>query len=716
MTNTKFQKSLTNPWIALIVLALMTLLIYSNIYHAPFVFDDAHQIEENTKITDLYNFFSIKQLFEIRPLVEFTFALNYKFGKLNVFGYHLVNVLIHMANGFIVYFLALNIFRLLSYPVKSSNFPDSYISLVALVSALIFVAHPIQTQAVTYTVQRYTSMAAFFYFLSVFSYIRGRCSVQGVEVNPGRAKGKEGKKRPTLTRRNFGSNANLTGKKNKQKTGEVERNRKSGQDISTLRFAYAGWFGFAFLSGVLAFLCKQNAATLPGVILLVEYMFFDRTWKGWKKKLTWFVPAFFLLALLILSVSGFFRGDFNFGTLLEDVSALSRETVKITRWNYLCTQFNVIVIYIRLLFLPFGQNLDPMYPFKEGFFDGLTPLAFLFISGIVAIGIGYIRKRPAIAFGIFWFFITLSVESSIIPISDALFEHRLYLPMFGFAIVMSYVLIVLLQNRKLWIGIISVAAIAYLGTATYLRNRVWKDPIILWRDVLRKAPENYRAHNNLGFALYHRGRVGEAIQQYTEGLRIKPDFALAINNLGIALLHQGKLDEAIDYLSKAVRISPRYVGACNNLGVAFATKGNLKEAIGYFSMALKMDPSLAETHNGLANALASQGKFEEAIKHWSKAIELRPDYAAAYYNSGIVLEKQGDFNKAEKYFSKAIMIKPDYAEAHSKLAVILARQGDLDGALDHFAKALKIRPGLAEARAGIRDVLTLKNKSFENKR
>ena len=700
--NTKLTDKLGSPWVAIIILAFVTLFIYSNIYHAPFVFDDLVQIEDKTKIRDVGRFLSIEQLFAPRPLVEFTFALNYKFGKLNVFGYHLVNVFIHMMNAFLVYFIALNIGNLLPYSVKSPISRHSDVSLMALVSALIFVTHPIQTQAVTYTVQRYASMAALFYFLSVLFYIKGRCALQGL-------------KRPTqgVNGQKPGSKANPTKRTKRKKKAEIKEKRENGPHRSTFRLVHMGWFGLAFLFGVLAFLCKQNAASLPGVILLIEYIVFDRSWKGWKKKVSWLIPVFLLMALFILYVSGFFRDGFDFGRLLEDVSELSRETVEVTRWEYLCTQFNVIAIYIRLLFLPFGQNLDYMYPFKEGFFDGATPLAFLFLASIVALGLWCIKKRPAITLGVFWFFITLSVESSIFPISDALFEHRLYLPMFGFALVVSYLLFDLLQNKKFWMGIISVAVIGYFATATYLRNRVWQDSVTLWSDVLSKNPSNYRAHNNLGNALKDRGDVRGALGHYREALQIKPDFGDVHNNLGNALMRQGKLDEAIAHLQKAVRFEPGYASAYNNLGVALAANGDLKEAHRCFMAALRLKPDFAGAHNSLANTLAKEGKVEKAIRHWSMAIQLNPDYAEPHYNLGITLGRRGALKEAIAHFSEAIRIRPDNAKAHSRLAILLAQKGDLDGALKHFAEALKINPGLIEARQGMKEVLALRNKSGE---
>ncbi len=114
------KKRFSGTWPALV---LITLIIYSNIYHSPFVFDDTSSIVEKTKIRNVTNYLFFEQLLKPRAIVNLTFALNYKFGRLNVFGYHLVNLLIHVLNVFLVYFLALTLFKELSKLFDSSNFP-----------------------------------------------------------------------------------------------------------------------------------------------------------------------------------------------------------------------------------------------------------------------------------------------------------------------------------------------------------------------------------------------------------------------------------------------------------------------------------------------------------------------------------------------------------------------------------------------------------------
>ena len=191
----------------LIIIASVSFAVYSNSLHVPFALDDSHTIQENMQIRELANFSSPKKFLGPRAVANFTFALNYRLGELDVFGYHVVNILIHSANGFMVYFLSLALLgRLTVVPggTRLQKFPQARVPagqgpafppgsteigegkagagdpvslpmhLIALFAALIFVAHPLQTQAVTYIAQRYTSLAAFFYLGAVLFYIKGR--------------------------------------------------------------------------------------------------------------------------------------------------------------------------------------------------------------------------------------------------------------------------------------------------------------------------------------------------------------------------------------------------------------------------------------------------------------------------------------------------------------------------------------------------------------
>ena len=709
MKSKSLSLKFADPGFAVVLIVAITLLIYSNTYKGPFVFDGIVQIENKEKIQDLKNYLSLRSLISSpRSIVDFSFALNYRLGKLNPTGYHLVNILIHITCGILAYFLALNVFGRLSFlegerggglplplnlikpgkrerasPPHPSDIQKQRIfhhqpsRFMSLWVALLFVAHPIQTQAVTYMVQRYASMSALFYMVSVLMFIEAR-KLQLRAKEPGQ-------------------------------NGMSEDHLNSPATAGTHSFFSPKillYFAFCGISGVLAFFSKENAATLPGIILLVEYFLFDRSWQGWKKKLIWVVPLGVLLVFLALYFMSVSRG-FKFENLLEDVTVITRATEKVSAWRYLCTQFSVLVQYLRLLFFPVGQNIDHMYLFKAGFFDGLTPLAFAFIMAVIFFGIWNIRKRAAISFGIFWFFITLSIESSIFPITDAMFEHRLYLPVFGFAVSIVYMIFQLFSRREKWANFLLMSAVVILGVGTFQRNRVWQDPFLLWADSARKNPNNHRAHNNLGAELNDRGQPMRAMREYSRSLEIKPDFADANNNVGNILIRQGQYEEAIRYLSKALNKKPRLVGAHNNMGVALASMGDLDGAIRHLEKAVRLKPRYAEAHNSMGNALAQKGLVKEALKAWFRAAELDPRYAEPHFNMGVMFELQGEVKEARRCFSEAIRIKPNYAQAYSKLGFISAREGNYKAAMKLFSDALRINPRLVDARKGFQEMIRI---------
>ncbi|HXW69470.1 MAG TPA: hypothetical protein VEJ88_07650, partial [Dissulfurispiraceae bacterium] len=170
-----------SPFFHVILIILAGLIVYSNTFHVSFQFDDYYQLIGNPVIRSLDNFFSSSVGYDYNPrrfIGYLSFALNYHFGGLDVTGYHIVNLAIHIANSILVYFLVLLTFRTPYFTSYDSRF-TSHISrplsdsrpLIAFFSALLFAVHPVQTQAVTYIVQRFASLAAMFYLMSVVFYI-----------------------------------------------------------------------------------------------------------------------------------------------------------------------------------------------------------------------------------------------------------------------------------------------------------------------------------------------------------------------------------------------------------------------------------------------------------------------------------------------------------------------------------------------------------------
>ncbi len=595
------RRQIARTCFALLIITGCAFVIYSNIYNCPFVFDGAHEIEKNRKIRNLDNYLSYSELIKPRAIVYLTFGLNYAFSKLEPFGYHFVNIVIHAINGFMVYFLTLMILKLTYSQSKdpsrqpagsrigaTSIQPAMYP--ISLFTALIFTAHPLQVQAVTYTVQRCASMAAMFYLGSLFFYLKARVS---------------------------------------QKSGS-----RGGAPLISVYFVLAAVFG------ILAFLSKANAASLPGVIVLSEYLFVDQRWRTWKKTLPWFIVVFILWFFFLSYISGVFSGGIRDIDLLEDVSSHMRETSEVGRWVYLCTQFNVIIHYIRLLVFPVGQSVDPMYPFVRGFFHGYTPLAFLFLVGLIVFGVWNIRRQRIISFCILWFFITLSVESSILPIRDAMFEHRLYLPMYGYAFALSYMGFNLLSKRRVTAIIIFTAIVVALSVTTYFRNKVWENKMTLWSDALAKNPTNFRAYLGLGVPFMEKGMYDKAIRHYSKAMKINPVWALPYYNMGVLKESKGKYHEAMKYYSEAVRLRPTYAEAHSNLGTIFLHMGDLDAAQEHYQAAIQSDPDFATAHSNLGIVLTRKGKLDDAIYHFGEALRLRPEDDRIRYNLDQVIKQR----------------------------------------------------------------------------
>ena len=614
----------------MILSALAAILVYSNIYTFPFVYDDVRVLTNNKQRLDLAYYDDPAKLLRRRRLGSFTFALNHHLGGSDVFGYHLVNVIVHIVSGWVVLFLSLALLK------RMASFSDPVRLLCASSAALIFAVHPVQTQAVTYTVQRITSMAGLFYMVSVLFYFKARLA--------GRA-------------------------------AAAQRCRMEvgwGKGLSYL--AAAGWGAASALTAVMGMICKENAASLPAALLLVEYLAFEKSIKKWKRKLPWFAVGGAVLICFLLYITGFFSKISGNKPLLDVILRLTRQSVYVSRFNYLCTQFNVLVIYLRLLFLPVGQNMDYLYHFKDGFFDGLTPLAFILLCGLLTLGVRLRKKHPVVTFSILWFFITLSVESSIIPIHDALIEHRLYLPMFGYALLVPYLLFTFMPGKKMAAGIICGVVILSLGLAAYHRNWTWRSELALWTDVTEKAPHNNRGWYNLGRELYSAGRLPEAETAYRTAIQCNPQYSEAYNNLGALLCRTDRHHEAIVMLKKALEINGEYGDAHNNLGNALYLAGKKEEAIASYEKALEVEPARKDCYGNLGLACFATARYEEAVDALMQAVKWYPDQTRflhllgkAHANLAVLYSDEQRYDLAVKHCDRAeklgVSVPPDLLEA-----------------------------------------------------
>lgn len=563
------MKQLGRPLVQYLIITVVGLLAYSNTFQVPFIFDDQTSIVENPVITDLGRFLSgAGWAYNARRFLGYlSFALNYRFGGLNVMGYHAVNLAIHIFTACLVLSLVRLVLKAPVFGRRQENAAQSAgmqpTDLVALLAALLFVAHPIQTQAVTYVVQRLASLATLFYLLALVLYAKGRLvQLRGAAPQRGGAQGR----------------------------GVL-------------------YFTAALLAGGCALATKEIAFTLPGAVLLLELCFFGS--RRSSKAL-----LIILGALLAIAAGIVLAAPQPLGELISDVSARLRLQTEMPRWHYFVTQCAVIVTYLRLLIFPAGQSLDYDYPVYTSLLQPrpLASFLLLLLLFLVALYLQLQDRRAAqagalqrperrlIAFGLFWFFLTLSIESSLIPIEDLIFEHRMYLPSVGAFIAVAGVAALAAPRAPRAVALASCLALFLLASITWNRNLIWGDAIVFWGDVVRKAPAKARAHLNLGVALEAKERSGEAVAAFNRALSLRPGYRQAYSNLGAAYNSLEAYDQAIAVLQEGLAQYPGDPDLCNNIGISFAAKGSPEIAVSFFEAAVRLAPEVEKYRINLAVA------------------------------------------------------------------------------------------------------------------
>jgi Flp pilus assembly protein TadD len=378
------------------------------------------------------------------------------------------------------------------------------------------------------------------------------------------------------------------------------------------------------------------------------------------------------------------------GELIGEIRSATEFKPTATRYEYLVTQFCVIVTYIRMLFWPKGQNIDHDFPIQASLLAPRPLLSLLFLFGLFVLAVclsvfrpGYLkinyrsslthlpslqRADPAtrlIGFGILWFFIALSVESSIIPITDVIFEHRVYLPSVGAftAIAAAFVMLLARVGRPglaRGLKILAACVLLALVVATWKRNDVWRSPITLWQDAAAKSPHKARPFNNLGALLGEAGRMEEAIPALYQAARLRPNDAEPFVNLGAALASAGRMEEAAGVLSKVVRLQPDSPDALNNLGIVLKDTGRLDEAIAALSESVRIKPDHAKAHYNLGRAFLLTDRRAEGVSALRRAIELKPDYDNAYAELAAALNEDGRHREA------STLLEPNIARLSSR--------------------------------------------------
>ena len=608
---------------------------YSNSFDCSFHFDDANVFhssvtERTTALTDWI------RLFPNRPVGIITFYLNYQIHGLDVWGYHLVNLLIHLANAFLVWWLT---WLTLSTPVMKETEISRHRTILAFITGLLFVTHPLATQSVTYIVQRFASLATLFYLLSLTLFIEGRLWRQGGRI-------------PLF------------------------------------------FFGASILCALLSMLSKEIAFTLPFIILLYDFCFLKKDFRkleiqgpGFVVSLTILV-MFTLWLLKILSLKHF-----------DPVPPIQGYSYSISMKEYLFTQFSVILTYLRLFIMPIGQNFDYDYPISSSFFQLKTFVSFSLLISIFATGVLLFKRYRLISFGIFWFFLTLSVESSFMPISqNVIFEHRTYLPGYGFFLSVTAACFYFLKGRSFQIAVVLLLIISAVNVGlTYQRNKVWKNEYTFWADVLKKSPNKARSNNNFGQVMLAHGKIKEAIYFYDRAIRFSPEFIYFYNNRGAAYAKLGFYQKAIEDYDQAIRLNQKHPGAYYNRAIAYAALGQYEKAVVGYRQAIHLRPDFADAYVNLGSLQIRRGEYQEAIQSCTQAIRLKPRDPNGYYNRGEAYLKLGRYQQAIEDFSVVVRLQPGDYEAYYHRGIAYGKIDRTRSEIEDYSQTLQLKPDYAQA-------------------
>ena len=667
-------------WIGIFLAGLAA---YANSFFGPFIFDDLLSIPQNPTI---HGFLSSLVppggglTVSGRPILNLSFAFNYALSGDDVWSYHALNLLIHLLAGVTLFGI---IRRTLNgrqppgetTPIDIFGLPADDGTFVAFSIALLWTLHPLQTESVTYLVQRGESLMGLAYLLTLYCFIRG--SEAG------------GKKLPS---------------------GKVAANKVNV------------WFVSSLVACMVGMATKEVMVSAPLIVLL-----YDRTLLGRKFSMRgmahskpispYALPRHgcHLRGLVIHSANRGGTAGFGAG---------------VGFWTYAATQFQAICHYISLSFWPRPLIIDYGVEWTQSVAQ-IIPYAIVISLLLVATGVSLVR-RPALGFLGVCFFAILSPTSLIPGTRQTLAEHRMYLSLAPVMVLVVLAIYRLLGRRG---GIVVAAAAIGLGCMTSQRNTVYQSDVSIWQDVVSKRPGNAAAHNNYGNildrdgqpkaalmqyddairidpayadasydagnTLRKLGRFSEAIARYQEALRAKPNLPDAQTALGGALEEAGRPAEAFSHYEAALRIDPNYTEADNRLGLALTHMGRLPEAVARFESALRINPNLADVHNNLGSALQAAGRPQEAQAQYEEALRLAPDYAAAHNNLGNLYRTADRQPEAIAQYELALETESASPEIHNNLGISLLIAGRTQDGIAQFESALRLNPNLAQVHLNL---------------
>jgi Tfp pilus assembly protein PilF len=568
------------------------LLLYGHTLPFPFVFDDHIYLVGNPLMKDASSFYyqgdftkfaslsrklgldpDLSTNFILRPVTYLTFYLNYVLDGMRPHGYRAVNIVIHLANAFLLFLLLARVLRTSAKGGARSSFS---INFIALSSALLFLAHPLQIESVTYIVQRFTSLGTLFYLGTLLTYLKAN----------------EAEDRPSALR----------------------------------------WRGASVICLILGMLVKEFLFTAPFLLLLLDCLVMGTPLNiAGRRTLPYFFCLPIIPVLILFTSQAQNEGSASLVAALNITNGSGYAP-----YHYALTQLSVVLTYLRLVLFPKGLNLDWDYPLTTSLWNGPALFSALTILGLVW-GVWYWYRRHTqdvryvlLFFSILWFFLTLGIDSSIVPLPDLLAEHRSYLPSIG-ALCALVCAADLLRTRwqdrpvaRYLVPTVMVLWLLALATATNARHLAWRTEVATWEDVTSKSPKKFRPWLNLGTAYFEHGRPKDAVACIRKAITLMPTAVIAYRNLARAENKRGQYREALDAARMGIWLMPEDYEMYYEKGMAYAGLGDMKGAERALTRSTSLRPDYRPAHMALGGLYTSMKQYLKAMEQFLIADRLQP--------------------------------------------------------------------------------------------
>jgi tetratricopeptide (TPR) repeat protein len=654
-------------WLAPLLLVLVTAIAYAPAINGTFVLDDRPHIVETIGRRTLW---PLTQYLGRRGVADFTLVLNHAIDGLNPRGYHLFNVIIHLLAGLTLYGV---VRRVLLQPQWKDRFAGCA-SWLALIIALLWMVHPLNTQAVTYVIQRAESMAGLFVLLGAYALVR------------------------------------------------MHDDRR-------------WWWGLISLAFVwLAITSKESALPVPVALLLLDRCLLTQRWIETLKRRGWvFLIMLPMMLMPLLAGVGEFQqavvpttddviqAAVSQGRAPDHVIPAMMELGRypsagfgmagLTWKQYFFSQPMVILFYLKQTFWPDWLSLEHNWRVMRTPWAGFRALDFQIALGVLlALAVGSLWslwRLPWLGFLGCWFFFFLGISSSFIPINDIAVEHRMYLamiPVIVLVVLAGWLLVSRWQQRVApsplpaagaWGAVmVCVAVTLALGTRTFVRNTDYASELTIWHKAAAGQKPNARIYVNLGSAYYRANQVDKARECYELALLDRPGDPNALLNLGSLAYNRQDWEQAKRYYRQCLRIASKHTLARISLSRIAIIEEDLDRAYGLLKRAIELEPDSSPALRDMGKLQFRMGRFEEALETYQTLVRLDGESPEQLVNIAMVQVRMNRLDDAVAGLTHVTQKWPAFGPAWEQLAQTLARQGRYREGEAALRQAIQVAPNM----------------------